>query len=192
MAPSLFNNEYSRGPLYQYWKERSQEERELRSQRVQDADLRSKGHQPLSATYGPSSNNSYTRRATSGPPAYTDSSITNTGESNGQQPGDLLPAYDSAVGCQHGEDQAGHGEPAILTAEEEKARLQQIDEQNRQIRDDEAIARTLSRDDAEEVEAPPVDRTDDEQVGPRKGKARKIGRWFADAATGYTAKQERW
>ncbi|KAK4936655.1 hypothetical protein LTR10_022507 [Elasticomyces elasticus] len=189
MQPSMFNNQYSRGPLYQYGRERSQEERQVRSQRVQDAQLRRKGQQPSSPTYGPSSNDSYTRHASSGPPPYADTSISTTNEQAGQQSDHQLPTYDAAIGRQQ-ENQAENVEPPLLSVEEEKARLRQIEKQKRQTRDDEAIAQTLSLDDPEEAEVQ-VEKGD-KQAGRRKSKARKIGRWFADAASGYTAKQERW
>jgi len=190
MGPSLFNNEYSRGPLYQYWKERGQEEKALRGQRVEEAKVRSNGHQPLTSTYGPSSNDQYANRATSGPPTYrNDEGVSGLpGASDfapASQPSDMLPSYGEASGRET------EPEPALLSADEEKARLRQLEEQRRQIDDDAAIAQTLSRESAEGHNEGDVQGTG-KQPARRKSTAGKVGRWLADAASGYTKKQERW
>ncbi|KAK5058922.1 hypothetical protein LTR84_011186 [Exophiala bonariae] len=88
---SIFSSEYSRGPLYQYWKERSTEEKATREQRIEEARLRARGFQPLSPASGPSSHDSYVRRATSGPPGYI--AATNgggSGSSPGEGDGDVI------------------------------------------------------------------------------------------------------
>ncbi|KAI1612133.1 hypothetical protein EDD36DRAFT_275637 [Exophiala viscosa] len=197
IAPCLFNmyqmpltasnNEYSCSPLYQQSIERSQKERNLRSQRVGGAPVR-KDQKTLSPAYSTSNNDSYTCPSTNGPPAYTDRSIRGTNEHAGRQPGDLLPTYDAAIGRQP-EDPAKRDEATLLSVREEKSRLRRGEEQYRQLRDDKAMVQTLSRDDLEEpeVQGERSDKTD----GRRKSTARKIGRWFADTASGFTAKQER-
>jgi len=208
MAPShsLFNNEYSRGPLYQYWKERGVEEKALRTQRIQDAQLRSKGHQPLTPTFGPSSNDSYAHRATSGPPTY-DAETTPPVPVRVPVPvpvvSDQLPSYSAATGL----DVDGDTDAGLLSSDEEKARLRQLEEQT----DDAAIAAALSRDETQPQPQPqpqPQSRHEDQIDGEvegegdskRKGKqperrksaVAKIGGWFADAASGYTKNQGRW
>lgn len=229
MAPSIFSSEYSRGPLYQYWKERSAEEKATRDQRVDEARIRSKGFQPLSPAPGPSSNESYVRRATSGPPGYiaaTSSSIATNDNGDGdlnesglqrtlsseqetstnaeaRPSNEDLPSYINAAGStptglQPSTGQLGdHGEPSqLLSAEDEKARLAQLETQRRQINQDAAIARSLSSSETETVErhasvgeGSPGRRSSDTR---RKSTTSKIGRWLADAATGYSKKQERW
>jgi hypothetical protein len=228
MTPSLFSSEYSRGPLYQYWKERSAEEKATRGQRIDEAKIRSQGFQPLSPASGPSSNDSYVRRATSGPPGYiaaTSSSIaTNRDGSGNASEGGLqrtisseretssnaearpsnedLPSYINVAGStptghQPSTGRLGdHGEPSqLLSAEDEKARLAQLEEQRHQINQDAAIARSLSSSDVETVERHASvgegspGRSSDTR---RKSTSSKIGRWLADAASGYSKKQERW
>ncbi|KAL2444363.1 hypothetical protein ABEF95_016425 [Exophiala dermatitidis] len=246
MAPSLFSNEYSRGPLYQYWKERGDEEKALRARRIQEAKLRSKGIQLMDSTYGPSSNDQYTSRATSGPPAYSPDNPDYVADTVGTTtrglerdresravPGipqsttspvesephaEPLPSYHMVVGggaTSQTQEQPTLPSPSTsgapchtgslsLSAEEEKARLQQ----RQQIEDDAAIAQTLSNDDDAHSEGHSLNGSDNAQpetlrsnndgtqAGPsqrkRKITAGKIGRWLADAASGYTKKQERW
>ncbi|KIX01305.1 uncharacterized protein Z518_09030 [Rhinocladiella mackenziei CBS 650.93] len=171
MSPSIFNNEYSRGPLYQYWKERGQEEKVFRDQRVEEAKLRSKGFRPLSPTFGPSSNDQYTNRATSGPPTYRNdqnaSAVTSTSASEPTESSDdMLPSY--------GEVTTRETEPTLHSTEE-KARLRE---------NDAALAQRLQNEEAHEGHGKQPER--------RKSTAGKIGRWLADAASGYTKKQERW
>jgi len=228
MSPSIFNNEYSRGPLYQYWKERSAEEKGTRDQRVEEAKIRSKGFQPLSPAPGPSSQGSYMRRATSGPPGYATATAT-AGEGSGRggsvdggrlsqaataaavatPQGGELPSYHAASGPPPAaSDPAQQGpstnpeDPPLLSAADEKARLAQWEAQRHQIEDDAAIARTLSSDATEEEEegadvAPERQMSSvsesSQGAGRRKSKsaASKVGRWLADAASGYSKKQER-
>lgn len=190
MSPSLFNNEYSRGPLYQYWKERGQEEKVLRDQRIKEAGLRSKGHQPLSPTYGPSSNDQYAHRATSGPPAYRNDEGESGDPDRSSQPSEL-PSYGQVAGRET-EASAADQEPVLLSAEEEKARLRQLEEQRRQIADDAAIAQTLSHESAEEGQGEGEVQGNGKQPARRKSTAAKVGGWLADAASGYTKNQGRW
>lgn len=96
MPQSIFSSEYSRGPLYQYWKERSAEEKATREQRIQEAKLRSKGFQPLSPASGPSSNDSYVRRATSGPPGYLTATATGGGGGDQVNPEGRVPEPSSS------------------------------------------------------------------------------------------------
>ena len=91
--PSLFNNEYSRGPLYQYWRERHREGLGTRERRILDAKERAKGKQPVSPEAGPSSNSEYQRRLARGlvaqpTPAYEVSEV-----SGGTGTGQELPSY---------------------------------------------------------------------------------------------------
>lgn len=215
MSPSIFTNDNSRGPLYQYWRERGQEERALRAQRVQDAQLRSKGHQPLSPAFGPSSNDSYAHRATSGPPTYRGGEGPATAPAPAPASDELLPSYRAATG-RAGGIKGGGGQtgsafgsasgpasdlgtgPApdaasgLLTSEEEKARLQQFEEQRRQIADDAGVAESMSRDEALAEDKAGTTTADGKQPERRRSTAAKIGGWFADAASGYTKKQGRW
>ncbi|EXJ77885.1 hypothetical protein A1O3_09044 [Capronia epimyces CBS 606.96] len=234
MSPSLFSNEHSRGPLYRYWKEQGEEEKSLRDQRIQEARLRSKGILPINPTFGPSSNDQYTSRATSGPPAYRPDETTETStgsttddapRSRGRGPPsdpdaeprpqshprtEPLPSYDTATATGSAAAAAGPREQQSSSpsthlypsAEEEKARLRDLEDQKRQMADDAAIAQTLSGDQDVEVDAdaqirslsdePVQDRGKGGQPERRKSAAGKIGRWLADAASGYTKKQERW
>ncbi|KEF63343.1 uncharacterized protein A1O9_01320 [Exophiala aquamarina CBS 119918] len=233
MTPSIFNNEYSRGPLYQYWKERSAEEKTTRDQRIEEAKIRSKGFQPFSPTPGPSSQDSYMRRATSGPPGYV--AATTTGRCNGGERESMRSAFSSepettsnaasaaAARPNHGDlpsyvdatrataaagptpsqpsaSQAGgsqgerqQSQSALLSSAEDKARLAQLEAQRRQIDEDAGMARTVSA--ASEVEAGERQlstASDTSQGTPRrKSTASKVGRWLADAATGFSKKQER-
>ncbi|EXJ88704.1 hypothetical protein A1O1_05636 [Capronia coronata CBS 617.96] len=225
MSPSLFSNEYSRGPLYQYWKERGEEEKGLRDQRVQEANLRSKGVRPLNPTYGPSSNEQYTSRATSGPPAYRpddvgspvpitsdpryrvgDESFSSTVSSRAppSEP-ESLPSYGTATTGLAGSPQQTHPSSTSkylsLSADEQKTRLHQLEVQRRQqiAAADDAAAQTLSIEEVESdstslSEEPVQGRgtADGKQPKRRKSTAGKIGQWLADAACGYTKKQERW
>ncbi|KIW77465.1 hypothetical protein Z517_09911 [Fonsecaea pedrosoi CBS 271.37] len=214
--PTIFTNEYSRGPLYQYWKERNQEEKALREQRVQEAKLRSKGFRPMDPAFGPSSSDSYAQRAASGPPAYRRESDARresvegssavgagVGAAQHSQRGpigtvggdDELPSYGASTDLPAA---AGEGsDQTLLSAEEEKARLRQLEEQQRQIQSDSALAQTLSAEEEQE-QAAQGEETDAAAAGKgkqperRKSTAGKIGRWLADAASGYTKKQERW
>lgn len=90
-----------------------------------------------------------------------------------------------------------------LSAEEEKTRLQQLEPQRRQIADDAAIAQILNNEDEDEEDSDDQNPDEREVNGTNKAKqkrpekrrkstAGKIGRWLADAASGYTKKQERW
>ncbi|KIW92356.1 uncharacterized protein Z519_07340 [Cladophialophora bantiana CBS 173.52] len=202
--PSIFTNEYSRGPLYQYWKERGQEEKALREQRIQEAKLRSKGFQPMSPAFGPSSTDAYAQRATSGPPAYHPESSEGAGGSPPQQhlpPVDELPPYGATAGVVGGQSEpaaeggGGCGQ-SLLSSEEEKARLRRLEEQHRHSQADSALTQTLSAED--EQAAWTAAEEDDASTGKgkqperRRSTAGKIGRWLADAASGYTKKQERW
>ncbi|KIW22697.1 uncharacterized protein PV07_10967 [Cladophialophora immunda] len=199
--PTIFTNEYSRGPLYQYWKERNQEEKALREQRIEEAKLRSKGFRPMEPAFGPSSTDSYAHRAASGPPAYHPDTGAGAEGVEGsslrqQQPqresaggGDELPSYGASTGgaaAERGADEP----PSLLSAEEEKARLRQLEEQRRQIQSDSALAQTLSAEEEDPDEAAQAGKG--KQPERRKSTAGKIGRWLADAASGYTKKQERW
>ncbi|OAP63988.1 hypothetical protein AYL99_03215 [Fonsecaea erecta] len=196
--PTIFTNEYSRGPLYQYWKERNQEEKALREQRIEEAKLRSKGFRPMGPAFGPSSTDSYAHRATSGPPAYrhdadagaeegaVEGSLARPGRQGSAGQDDPLPSYGASTGQS---DTAA--DASLFSAEEEKSRLRHLEEQRQQIQSDAALAQTLSAQEESEE--------DQEQAGSkgkqparRKSTAGKIGRWLADAATGYTRKQERW
>lgn len=219
--PSLFSNEYSRGPLYQYWRERGQEEKRMRESRVQDAKLRSKGQRPLSPTFGPSSNDSYAHRATSGPPAYRHDSTdiepaaalppaVTAAAADTQQEAlqrDALPAYydtTTAAGSPPTTTTTttSHEGGRLPSAEEEKARLRAFEARQRQISADAAVARSLSHD--ADANADADGEGSDSEGGHGKGKqperggrrksstAGKIGRWLADAASGYTKNQERW
>ncbi|OAL35969.1 hypothetical protein AYO20_04875 [Fonsecaea nubica] len=219
--PTIFTNEYSRGPLYQYWKERNQEEKALREQRVQEAKLRSKGFRPMDPAFGPSSSDSYAQRATSGPPAYRRESDAGAGTEGGVEGSTAVGSGTGAaqqsqrgpVGTAAGDDElpsygastdlpAAGGEGSdqpLLSAEEEKARLRQLEEQQRQIRSDSALAQTLSAEEeqeqaaqGEETDAAAAAAGKGKQPERRKSTAGKIGRWLADAASGYTKKQERW
>lgn len=231
MTPSIFSSEYSRGPLYQYWKERSAEEKATRDQRIDEAKIRSQGFQPLEPAPGPSSNDSYVRRATSGPPGYiaatssaiatnsdgsenvTESGLQRTLSSEGETSlntearlsNEDLPSYINATGStptghQPSTSQLGdHGEPSQLqSAEDEKARLARLEAQRHQIDQDAAIARSLSC--SSEIETETVERHASVGEGSpgrssdtrRKSTSSKIGRWLADAASGYSKKQERW
>ena len=249
---SIFSSEYSRGPLYQYWKERSAEEKATREQRIQEAKLRAKGFQPLSPASGPSSNDSYVRRATSGPPGYI--TATSGGDDDGNRHGmdegsassssnDAAPAV-PGTGSASGRNVAAHEpemlppyaaataatstfppaiasasdnpipspehttENGLLSASEEKARLAQLEAQRRQIESDGALAQTLScpshsrpssaaMEGAGEIAPQTQPRhasiaSDGADESPRrKSTTGKIGRWLADAATGYTKRQER-
>ncbi|EXJ56488.1 hypothetical protein A1O7_06832 [Cladophialophora yegresii CBS 114405] len=196
--PSLFSNEYSRGPLYQYWKERGQEEKFLRGQRVDEAKLRAKGFKPLDAAYGPSSSESYASREGRGPPAYAPASTEEAlaAGSRGHIPAaDELPAYiDTDAGLASGSDtrSRSHSQPheeGLVSAEEEKARLRALEEQNQRTRSDAAIARTLSDEAPDEGED---DKGKEPEARRKKSTVGKVGRWLADAASGYTKRQERW
>ncbi|KAH0829388.1 hypothetical protein FOPE_10744 [Fonsecaea pedrosoi] len=220
--PTIFTNEYSRGPLYQYWKERNQEEKALREQRVQEAKLRSKGFRPMDPAFGPSSSDSYAQRAASGPPAYrresdaTRESVEGSSAAGaGAGVGAAQHSQRGPIGTVGGDDElpsygastdlpaaAGEGsDQTLLSAEEEKARLRQLEEQQRQIQSDSALAQTLSAEEEQE-QAAQGEETDaaaaaaaagkGKQPERRKSTAGKIGRWLADAASGYTKKQERW
>jgi len=175
------SNNNSSVPVHQARRERSQQERNVHARRIHTAYRHSRGQQPLSPICGPSSNDSYTRRATGRPPPYADSGISSAGKPAGQSSDTLLPTYDTAMGRQQ-KDQAEDGEPVPLSVKEEKERLHQVEEENRRTSDDEVIAQTLSRDDAKGARG--RFGKSDEQLGRHKGKARKIGRWFADAARG--------
>lgn len=248
---SIFSSEYSRGPLYQYWKERSAEEKATREQRIQEAKLRAKGFQPLSPASGPSSNDSYVRRATSGPPGYitATSGVDDDGNRHGMDegsasaPSNAAPAV-PATGRVSGRNNAAHEpdmlppyaaataatstfppaiasasdnpipnpeqptENGLLSASGEKARLAQLEAQRRQIESDGALAETLScpshsrpssaaMEGAGEIAPQTQPRrasiaSDGADEPPRrKSTTGKIGRWLADAATGYTKRQER-
>ncbi|KAJ9615204.1 hypothetical protein H2200_001278 [Cladophialophora chaetospira] len=203
--PSLFTNEYSRGPLYQYWKERGAEERILRDQRVQEARIRSKGFTPMNAAYGPSSKESYTSRAER-PPSYANELPSSTAEGSGrgsattappisrlEAPSDGLPPYIDTTATSptqnHFTNAISPTNDTLLSASEEKARLQRLEEQNQMSESDAAIAQTLSADEA-------LENGDAEGKGKqpesKKSTVGKVGRWLADAASGYTKKQERW
>jgi len=178
--PSLFDNQYSRGPLYQYWKERGQEEKGLREKRVQEAEARSQGRRPAGPTYGPSSDDAYHRRATAGPPTYAAAAAAVVGGGGGVVPNESseadLPPYYSATAAPNDHPEG---------AEEEKTRLHR---QRQQVAQDETLAESLSR---EQTSTPNGDAdADDQKVG--RSKARKIGTWLADAASGYTKNQGRW
>jgi hypothetical protein len=196
--PSLFSNEYSRGPLYQYWKERAAEEKDLRDQRISEASLRSKGFTPLDPAYGPSSQQSYSSRQARGPPSYEAAPSTvppgvapgpaiPDGDTPQTAQDDDLPAYSSSSGP------AVREEPDRLpSAEEEKARLQRLQEQHRQTQDDGALAQRLSNEEAETQKEDDDDQDKGKQPERRKSAVGKVSRWLADAASGYTKKQERW
>ncbi|KIX93129.1 uncharacterized protein Z520_11186 [Fonsecaea multimorphosa CBS 102226] len=215
--PSIFTNDTSRGPLYQYWKERGQEEKALREQRIQEARLRSKGFRPMDPAFGPSSTESYAHRAASGPPAYGHESVDAEGRSEGsssssaaavrqqqqQQGGSAgavvddneLPSYGALTGRRSEDLTGAGGEDPLLPAEEEKARLRRLEDQRRQIQADSALAQSLSTEDEEVATKTPAQAPEIKGMPPddrRKSTAGKIGRWLAEAATGYTNKQERW
>ena len=65
-STSLFGNVSSRGPLYQYWRERNRESAEVRDRRVLDAKERARGMQPVNPEPGPSSNAEMRRRLEAG------------------------------------------------------------------------------------------------------------------------------
>jgi len=208
MAPSLFSNQHSRGPLYQYWRERNLEEKALRDQRIADAKERATGQSPTSAAYGPSSTEQYMVRAMSGPPNYggpveSDGDAAAAGyyapEANASDSA-ALPSYGEATGAP---DSAPGTSSSIsgLSAEEEKGRLRR-----RYKREDDetdqgnGITSRPTRDDHQDT------LSGDEAMGPendlgngkgkeparRKSTGAKIGRWIADAASGYTKNQGRW
>jgi len=221
--PSLFTNDKSKGPLYDYWKDRSAEEKTQRDQRIQEAKLRSQGFTPMDPTYGPSSRDSYQARAAGGgPPGYESAGLGDEGGVEGigmgmgegnismslpprrvGSPrgggGDELPAYNPNDATPEETSSSASSAPPptgddhLLSAEKEKARLAALEARHsqNQIDSDAAIAQTLSNDDQTQAEI-----TDPEGKGKepdrRKSTAGKVGRWFADAASGYTKKQERW
>lgn len=191
--PSLFSNESSRGPLYQYWKERGAEEKTLRDQRVQEAKLRSKGFQPTHPAFGPSSNDSYKHRLTSGPPAYGAES--DAGEGSALHAGrEELPSYPVSTEAQQSDSAGALDQTPSQSAEEEKARLRQSEDRRQQISHDAAIAQTLAAEEGQwQDHAPEIsEEGNGKQPERRKSTVGKIGGWLADAATGYTKKQERW
>jgi hypothetical protein len=179
--PSLFTNDTSKGPLYQYWRERSvSEEKPLRDQRIEEAKLRAKGFSPMDAVYGPSSKQSYSSREERGPPGYA-------GDATSASAAAVAPATDDLPAYEGDTTASPTGDAGLLSASEEKARLNQLEAQHRQTESDAAVARSLSN----EVEGADAEGKG-KQPERRKSTAGKIGRWFADAASGYTKKQERW
>ncbi|KAJ9643251.1 hypothetical protein H2204_002147 [Knufia peltigerae] len=227
MTPSLFSNNHSRGPLYQYWKERSDEESSLRQNRIADARLRSRGQRPMSPTPGPSSAVSYADRASRGPPTYqrctgigpaseetgetTTTSNTLAGR-NVHSPtetdagSDTLPPY-YAVATR------GEGTPPVNTSgsrmqnqvsntttlpsatEEEKPRLSRNERHHHHhhhIASDETPAQASTMTTTGTTIPFDDDQGNDHQPKRRKSVVGKVGGWLADAASGYTKKQERW
>jgi hypothetical protein len=151
---------------------------------VDEAKLRAKGFNPLDAAYGPSSSESYASREGRGPPGYASVSANEglaEGSGRNDPAGDELPAYIDADSGSRSQE-----EGVLLSAEEEKARLRALEEQNQLTRSDEAVARALSDEGPEEE--------DGKGKGPQRKKSTvgKVGRWLADAASGYTKRQERW
>ena len=190
-TPSLFNNEYSRGPLYQYWRERSREASETRDRRVRDAKERASGKQPIFPEPGPSSNTEYQNRLARGlvtqpTPAYeaTDSHATVRSEAGVM--GDDLPAYENvhAHMAERTPSMAAQGEVAE-SARDEKERLQRH------------LAEQEVSEGADEVSAPEIMGADGETaMGKGKEKERKksfgkdVGTFFGRAFTGYGMKSD--
>lgn len=217
--PSIFTNDTSKGPLYQYWKDRAAEEKTLRGQRIDEARIRSHGFQPMSAAYGPSSSESYQHRRASGPPGYeNDAAVPALGMEAGvgsmnpphdtSNVGDDLPPYVDTTTL-HASGLSSHpphhhpnttAEGTLLSSSEEKSRLAALSQRHRatETNSDAAIAQTLSSEFHNEL--PPGSGDEDEAQGQKKptGKERrrsmvgKVGTWLADAASGYTRRQERW
>jgi hypothetical protein len=185
LSKSLFANEHSRGPLYQYWKSQSIAEKELREQRISEGKFRSKGFTPLDAAYGPSSKESYDHRR--GPPEYS--------HGGDEAEGHDLPAYDGTM---------NHEQP-LSSPSDEKRRLAQMESQAQDTSSDAAIAQTLSHEEQhaaaaavtalEERDAEEREERSLENEANNKSKLKKVGEWLLDHGTGYTKnvqKHGRW
>ena len=213
--PSIFTNDTSKGPLYQYWRDRTHEEKSLRDQRIAEARIRSEGLSPQNAAYGPSSQGSYHSREGRGPPSYATGEGGDTARATNEMMGsnstgggiiapatDDLPAYiDTTSSSQQERTSTTH-----LSASEEKKRLNELEAQYRQTQSDATFAHNLATNTTTdpahfEYQHNLPDQNNPEEEGTGNGKkpqerkrskVGKVGSWLADAASGYTRNQERW
>ena len=107
----------------------------------------------MGGAYGPSSRESYSSRERSGPPAYVN--VPRVTERRQEVGGeglageDELPAYTSTPTSNQDVQHNRESHQDLLSAEEEKARLHHLEEQNRQTESDAAIAQTLTNEKAQ-------------------------------------------
>lgn len=174
-APSLFSNQHSRGPLYQYWRERSRESAEVRERRISDARERASGRQPVRPESGPSSNAEFQSRLDRGKvaaptPAYSERPVA---AKNNEE----LPGY-TDMALYNSNDSSERGEFA-RSAEEERDRLRKhLDGQH---------DRTGFQSEDVTPNTPEISGMGKER---KKSIGKSIGNWMGVAFTGYGMKSD--